>query len=248
MSAPTRWRRQAGGAATLARSIGSGAVVPPVADAGSLITILSGQRRASIAPTATTEIPMPSISGTKTEQNLLKAFAGESQARNRYTYFAGRARKDGFVQIAAIFEETANQEKEHAKRFFSFLEGGDVEITAIYPAGKVGTTAENLAHAAGGEHEEWSELYPAFARTAREEGFPAVAAVFERICIAERHHEERYRALLTNIQEDKVFKKDGETTWACRNCGYLHHGDEAPKACPACAHPQEHFEVQADNW
>jgi len=191
---------------------------------------------------------MASIKGTQTEKNLLKAFAGESQARNRYTYFAGQAKKEGFVQIAAIFEETANQEKEHAKRFFKFLEGGDVEITVTFPAGKIGTTAENLAHAAGGEHEEWSELYPAFAKVAREEGFPGIAAVFEHICIAEQHHEERYRALLKNVQDGTVFKKGEKTTWACRNCGYTHEGDEAPKACPACAHPQEHFEVQQDNW
>ena len=191
---------------------------------------------------------MPSIKGTKTEKNLLKAFAGESQARNRYTYFAGIARKEGLVQIAAIFEETANQEKEHAKRFFSFLEGGDVEITACYPAGKVGTTAENLTAAAGGEHEEWTELYPAFAKIAREEGFPAVAATFEKICIAEKHHEDRYRALLKNVQAGTVFKKDQKTTWVCRNCGYIHEAEEAPKACPACIHPQEHFEVQAANW
>ena len=191
---------------------------------------------------------MPSLKGTQTEKNLLIAFAGESQARNRYTYYAGKARKEGFVQIAAIFEETANQEKEHAKRFYSFLEGGDVEITACFPAGTVGTTAENLAHAAGGEHEEWTDLYPAFAKKAREEGFPAVAAVFEKVSIAEKHHEERYLALLKNVQEGKVFHKDAPTTWACRNCGYVHEGEDAPKACPACAHPQEHFEVQAANW
>ena len=191
---------------------------------------------------------MPSITGTQTEKNLLKAFAGESQARNRYTYFASQAKKEGFVQIAAIFEETANQEKEHAKRFFSFLEGGDIEITAVFPAGRIGTTAENLAHAAGGEHEEWSELYPAFAKTARAEGFAAIAAVFERICIAEQHHEARYLALLKNVQGGNVFTKDEPTTWACRNCGYLHEGEHAPKVCPACAHPQEHFEVQQHNW
>lgn len=191
---------------------------------------------------------MPSIKGTKTEKNLLIAFAGESQARNRYTYFAGKARKEGFVQIAAIFEETANQEKEHAKRFFSFLEGGDLEVTATFPAGKVGTTAENLRAAAHGEHEEWTEMYPAFATIAREEGFPGIAAVFERISIAEKHHEERYRGLLANVEAGSVFKKGEKTTWACRNCGYVHEGEEAPHACPACAHPQEHFEVQASNW
>lgn len=191
---------------------------------------------------------MPSIRGTQTEKNLLAAFAGESQARNRYTFFASKARAEGFVQIAAVFEETANQEKEHAKRFFSFLEGGDLQITATFPAGRIGTTAENLAAAAGGEHEEWTDMYPAFAATARAEGFPAIAAVLDRISIAEKHHEERFRALLKNVQDGTVFKKDGPTTWACRNCGYVHEGDEAPKACPACAHKQEHFEVQAANW
>ncbi len=191
---------------------------------------------------------MPSIIGTQTEKNLLKAFAGESQARNRYTYFAGAARKEGLQQIAAIFEETANQEKEHAKRFFSFLEGGEVEITATFPSGKIGTTAENLAAAAHGEHEEWSELYPAFAKIARTEGFPAVAATFERICIAEQHHEKRYRALLANVAKGTVFAKDKPTTWNCRNCGYLHEGEQAPHVCPACLHPQEHFEVNAENW
>ncbi len=191
---------------------------------------------------------MPAIKGTQTEKNLLKAFAGESQARNRYTYFASQAKKDGFVQIAAIFEETAGQEKEHAERFFSFLDGGEVEITASFPAGKVGTTAENLAHAAGGEHEEWSVLYPAFATTARAEGFHAIAAVFDRICIAERHHEARYRALLKNVLDGTVFAKGEPTTWTCRNCGYTHEGEAAPKVCPACNHPQEHFEVQQHNW
>ncbi len=191
---------------------------------------------------------MPALAGTRTEKHLLMAFAGESQARNRYTFYAGQARKEGLLQIAAIFEETANQEKEHAKRFYSFLEGGEVEITARFPAGKVGTTAENLAHAAGGEHEEWSELYPQFARIAREEGFPAVAAAFEKICVAERHHEERYRALLANLQGGTVFHKEGETSWACRNCGYVHEGESAPAACPACLHKQEHFEVKAANW
>ncbi len=233
------------GAEALAAAIESGVRIPDAADPTALITLLAGPRQPS---PITKESPMASIKGTKTEKNLLKAFAGESQARNRYTYFAGQAKKDGLVQIAAIFEETANQEKEHAKRFFSFLEGGDLEITATYPAGKVGTTAENLAAAAGGEHEEWTELYPAFAKIAREEGFPAVAAVFEKICIAEKHHEERYRALLKNVQDGKVFKKDAKTTWSCRNCGYTHEGDEAPKACPACAHPQEHFEVKSANW
>jgi rubrerythrin len=191
---------------------------------------------------------MPSIKGTETEKNLLKAFAGESQARNRYTYFAGVARKEGLVQMAEIFAETADQEKEHAKRFFSFLEGGPLEITACYPAGKIGTTTENLEAAADGEHEEWTELYPAFAATAREEGFPAVAILFEKISIAEKQHENRYRGLLKNLNEGKVFKKDGKVMWRCRNCGYLHEAEEAPAMCPACAHPQAHFEVLGENW
>ena len=191
---------------------------------------------------------MASIKGTKTEQNLLKAFAGESQARNRYTYFASVAKKDGFVQIADVFEETANQEKEHAKRFFKFLEGGDLEITATYPAGKIGTTAENLKAAAGGEHEEWTELYPEFAKVAREEGFEAVAVVFEMICVAEKQHEKRYLDLLKNVEAGTVFKKGEKVTWRCRNCGYLHEGEEAPAMCPACAHPQAHFELLGENW
>lgn len=191
---------------------------------------------------------MKSIKGTKTEQNLLKAFAGESQARNRYTYFASVAKKEGYVQIADVFEETANQEKEHAKRFFKFLEGGMLEITASYPAGRIGTTAENLKAAAGGEHEEWTELYPTFAKVAREEGFEAVAVVFEKICIAEKQHEKRYLDLLKNVEAGTVFKKDEKVTWRCRNCGYLHEGEEAPAMCPACAHPQAHFELLGENW
>lgn len=191
---------------------------------------------------------MKSVKGTKTEQNLLKAFAGESQARNRYTYFSSVAKKEGYVQIADVFEETANQEKEHAKRFFKFLEGGMVEITASYPAGSIGTTAENLKAAAGGEHEEWTELYPEFARVAREEGFEAVAVVFEKICIAEKQHEKRYLDLLKNVEAGTVFKKDEKVTWRCRNCGYLHDGEEAPAMCPACAHPQGHFELLGENW
>jgi rubrerythrin len=191
---------------------------------------------------------MPSIKGTETEKNLLKAFAGESQARNRYTYFAGVARKEGLVQMADIFEETANQEKEHAKRFFKFLEGGPLEITATFPAGMIGTTAENLEAAAAGEHEEWTELYPAFAAKAREEGFTAVAVVFEKICIAEKQHEKRYLDLLKNLNEGTVFKKNGKVMWRCRNCGYLHEAEEAPAMCLACAHPQAHFEVLAENW
>jgi rubrerythrin len=188
------------------------------------------------------------IKGTKTEKNLMMAFAGESQARNRYTYFAGQAIKDGYVQVAGIFEETANQEKEHAKRFFKFLEGGELEITASFPAGVIGTTAENLKAAAGGEHHEWTQLYPAFARTAAEEGFTQVESAFKNISIAEKHHEARYLGLLSNIEAGKVFKKDKKVVWRCRNCGFLHEGPEAPGICPACLHKQEHFEVLAENW
>ena len=191
---------------------------------------------------------MSSLKGTKTEKNLLSAFAGESQARNRYTYFAGKARKEGFVQIANIFEETANHEKEHAKRFFKFLEGGEVEITAAFPAGVIGTTAENLKEAAGGEHHEWSDLYPEFAKIAREEGFEVIAKVFESVCIAEKYHEDRYLGLLKNVENGTVFKKPEEKVWRCQNCGYNHVGTEAPDACPACAHPQAHFELLATNW
>ena len=189
-----------------------------------------------------------SIKGSRTEQNLLKSFAGESQARNRYTYFAAAARKEGYVQIADIFEETANQEKEHAKRFFKFLEGGDVEVTACFPAGKIGTTAENLLAAANGEHEEYSDLYPAFAAVAKEEGYPSIAAVWAAISVAEKQHEKRYRDLLSNIQKNKVFQRDEEVVWRCRNCGYLHTGTAAPELCAACAHPQAHFELLGENW
>jgi rubrerythrin len=191
---------------------------------------------------------MNSIKGTRTEQNLLKSFAGESQARNRYTYFAGVARKEGMVQIADIFEETANQEKEHAKRFFKFLEGGDLEITASFPGGRIGTTAENLLAAAMGEHEEHTVLYPEFARIAREEGFPAAAAAWNAISVAERQHEKRYRDLLSNVEGGRVFCRDEDTVWRCRNCGYLHTGKEAPDNCPACIHPQAHFELLAENY
>jgi len=186
--------------------------------------------------------------GTQTEQHLLMAFAGESQARNRYTYFAGQARKDGFVQIADIFEETANQEREHAKRFFQFLAGGDLEITATYPAGVIGATAENLRAAAAGENHEWGVLYPNFAQVARDEGLEAVAKVFESIAVAERQHERRYLGLLANVEAGTVFKKAQSVVWRCRNCGYTHEGTEAPAACPACAHPQAHFELRAENW
>lgn len=189
-----------------------------------------------------------SIRGTQTEKNLLKAFAGESQARNRYTFFAAAAKKEGLVQISHIFEETANQEKEHAKRFFKFLDGGDLEITETFPAGKIGTTMENLLHAAAGEEHEWTEMYPACAKVAREEGFDAVADAFEAIAIAEKQHEKRYRDLAGNLKAGKAFKRDGKVVWRCRNCGYLHEGDEAPERCPACIHPQAHFELLAENW
>lgn len=191
---------------------------------------------------------MKTIRGTKTERNLLKSFAGESQARNRYTYFSTVARKEGYVQIAHIFEETADQEKEHAKRFFKFLEGGDVEITARFPASRIGNTAENPLAAAMGEHEEHAELYPAFAAAAREEGFTEIAAVWDAVSVAEKQHEKRYRDLLANLQNGRVFKRDNEVIWRCRNCGYLHKGTEAPHKCPAFAHPQAHFELLGENW
>ena len=190
----------------------------------------------------------PSLKGTQTEKNLLKSFAGESQARNRYSYFSAAARKEGYVQIADIFEETANQEKEHAKRFFKFLEGGDLEITACFPAGKIGTTAENLRDAAMGEHEEHSDLYPAFAAVAREEGFNEIAAVWTAVSVAEKQHEKRYRDLLANLENDRVFKREEKVTWRCRNCGYLHEGNGAPEVCPACVHPKAHFELLGENW
>ncbi len=188
------------------------------------------------------------LRGSKTETNLLTAFAGESQARNRYSYAAGRARKDGFVQIAKAFEETADHEKEHAKRLFKFLEGGEVQIQAAFPAGVIGTTAENLEAAAGGENHEWTEMYPGFAKVAREEGFNAIAAVFEAIAVAEKQHEQRYLGLLANVENGTVFKKDAPVVWRCQNCGYVHEGPEAPGVCPACVHPQAHFELLAENW
>lgn len=191
---------------------------------------------------------MATLKGSQTEKNLLTAFAGESQARNRYTYFASKAKKDGFVQIADIFEETANQEKEHAKRLFKFLEGGEVEVSAAFPAGVVGSTAENLKDAAGGEHYEWESMYPEFAATARAEGFKAIAEVFEAIAVAEKQHEKRYLDLRANVVAGTVFKKKEKVVWRCRNCGYLHEGTEALDSCPACAHPQAHFELLAENW
>lgn len=185
---------------------------------------------------------------SKTEKNILTAFAGESQARNRYTYFASQAKKEGFDQIRAIFEETANQEKEHAKRLFKLLKGGEVEVQAAFPAGVIGSTAENLKASAGGENHEWTQMYPAFASVAREEGFEDITKTFEAIAVAEKQHEERYRGLLANIEAGTVFKKSESVVWRCRNCGYLHEGTEAPEACPACDHPQAYFELLAENW
>jgi rubrerythrin len=188
------------------------------------------------------------LKGSQTERNLMSAFAGESQARNRYTYFASQARKEGLEQISAIFAETADQEKEHAKRFFSFLQGGECEAAGAFPAGVIGTTAENLAAAAAGELMEWGTLYPNFAEVARQEGFPAVAAVFEKIAVAEKQHERRYRGLLANVEAGTVFKRPQPVVWRCRNCGYIEEGTDAPKACPACAHPQAFYEILAENW
>ncbi|MEG0069262.1 rubrerythrin [Cetobacterium sp.] len=189
-----------------------------------------------------------SIKGTKTEQNLLKAFAGESQARQRYTMFAEKARSEGYEQIAALFEETALNEQYHARRFFSYLEGGPVEITATYPAGIVGTTLENLKEAAEGEYEEWAELYPGFAEVAMEEGFPQVAAAFKVITEVEKNHEKRYRSLIENVASNHVFKKDTPVKWKCRICGYMHEGEEAPKVCPSCLEKQREFEVYCKNY
>ncbi|MCP4351873.1 MAG: rubrerythrin family protein [Desulfobacterales bacterium] len=191
---------------------------------------------------------MGNLKGTQTEKNLLTAFAGESQARNRYTYFAGKARKEDFVQIADIFEETANHEKEHAKRFFKFLEGGELEITGAFPAGVIGTTLENLKASAAGEHHEQAEIYPGFAKTAREEGFEAIAMVFEKIAVAEKQHEKRYSDLAANIEAGRVFSRKEKVVWRCRNCGYVHEDNDAPESCPACVHPQAHFELLGENW
>jgi rubrerythrin len=188
------------------------------------------------------------LKGSKTERNILTAFAGESQARNRYTYFASQAKKEGLIHMSLIFEETANQEKEHAKRLFKLLQGGDSEIQAAFPAGAIGTTAENLTASAGGEHYEWTEMYPGFAKAAREEGFDDIAAIFDSIAVAERQHEKRYLGLLANIQASKVFKKDQPVVWRCLNCGYLHKGAEAPQVCPACAHPRDYYELLVENW
>ncbi|MBU3826647.1 MAG: rubrerythrin family protein [Candidatus Anaerobiospirillum merdipullorum] len=191
---------------------------------------------------------MPSLKGTQTEKNILTAFAGESQARNRYTYFASVAKKEGFVLISEIFTETANQEKEHAKRLFKFLEGGAVEITAAYPAGVIGDTAANLEASAAGENEEWTDMYPTFAKVAREEGFPEIAAVMESIAIAEKQHEKQYRDLWKHLTEGTMYKRGNTVIWRCRNCGYIHEGTEAPKVCPACNHAQAYFEVLRDAY
>jgi rubrerythrin len=189
-----------------------------------------------------------SLKGTRTEKNILIAFSGESQAANRYTFYAKEARKEGYVQMADIFEETAEQERVHAKTLFRFLEGGDVEITASFPAGRIGTTLENLRAAAQGEREEWEHMYPEFARIAKEEGFPKVASTMLAIAVAEKEHERRYLALAQNIENDSVFKKDKKITWRCRNCGYVHQGEKAAQNCPACDHPQAYFEELAENW
>ena len=189
-----------------------------------------------------------SVKGTKTEQNLLKSFAGESQARNRYDFFASAARKEGFEQIANIFQETALQEKEHAKRFFKFLEGGALEITAGYPAGKIGTTKENLKAAAEGEHEEWTELYPHFAEVAQQEGFPEIAAAWKMIAKVEAEHERRYLKLLQNVSEDKVFMKNGKVWWKCINCGYVYESEKALETCPACLHPKSFMQMREENY
>jgi rubrerythrin len=194
------------------------------------------------------EITDVSLKGSQTEKNILTAFAGESQARNRYTYFSAKAKKEGYVQMADIFEETANQEKEHAKRLFKLLEGGEVEIVAAFPAGVIGTTADNLREAAAGENHEHTEMYPSFAKTAREEGFTAIADIFMAIAVAEKQHEKRYLDLLANIDNNRVFKRDQPRVWRCRNCGYLHDGTEAPETCPACDHPQAHFELLGENY
>ena len=189
-----------------------------------------------------------SLKGTQTEKNLIAAFAGESQARNRYTYFAGQARKEGLEQISAIFEETANQEKEHAKRFFKFLEGGDVEVVAAFPAGVIGATVDNLKAAAAGEYHETGHLYPEFAVTAEKEGFREIAAVFHKVAVAEKRHGDRYTKLAENIEKGIVFKREKAQRWVCRNCGYVHEGLEAPGTCPACAHPKDYFEIEPINF
>jgi rubrerythrin len=191
---------------------------------------------------------MGDLKGTQTEKNLLTAFAGESQARNRYTYFASQAKKEGYVQISEIFTETANQEKEHAKRLFKLLQGGEVEITGAFPAGTIASTVENLKEAAAGENHEYTEMYPDFAKVAKEEGFDDIADIFTAIAVAEKQHEKRYLELAANVEAGRVFKRESAVVWRCRNCGYLHEGSEAPSVCPACDHPQAHFELLGENW
>ncbi len=191
---------------------------------------------------------MTSLQNSQTEKNILTAFCGESQARNRYTYFASKAKKEGYVQISDIFTETSDQEKEHAKRLFKLLEGGEVEISAAFPAGVIGSTEENLREAAAGENHEHMVMYPEFATTARKEGFNEIAGIFEAIAVAEKQHDKRYSDLLANIKAKRVFERDEETTWRCRNCGYVHKGGKAPEKCAACDHPQAHFELLAENW
>jgi len=191
---------------------------------------------------------MKNLKGTKTEQNLLTAFAGESQARNRYTFFASKAKKEGYEQISAIFSETADNEKEHAERLFNFLEGGEVDISAAFPAGVIGETTDNLKGAAAGENYEYTTMYPEFAETADEEGFPEIADTMRAIAVAEKQHEKRYLALLANINNNRVFKREKVVTWKCRNCGYIHEGEKAPEECPACAHAQAYYELLGENW
>ena len=191
---------------------------------------------------------MKSLKGTKTEKNLMAAFAGESQARNRYSYFAAKAKEEGYMQISMIFDETSNQEKEHAKRMFKFMDGGSVAIDAAYPFGVIGSTRDNLLAAAAGENMEWKDLYPAIAKTAREEGFDAIGTAFDSIVVAEKQHAKRYEKLAANIDSGSVFKSDESIVWRCLNCGYLFEGTEPPKACPACAHPQAYFERIGENW
>ena len=191
---------------------------------------------------------MAALKGTVTEKNIITAFAGESQARNRYTYFASQAKKEGFVQIAQIFEETANQEKEHAKRLFKLLEGGEAEVQASFPAGVIGTTAQNLKESASGENYEWTDMYPSFAETAKKEGFNKIAGIFTAIAVAEKQHEKRYNELRANIEANQVFARDNDATWRCINCGYLYDGREAPEKCPACDHGRDYFELLGENW
>ncbi|NIM91835.1 MAG: rubrerythrin family protein [Candidatus Aminicenantes bacterium] len=191
---------------------------------------------------------MKNLKSTKTEQNLLTAFAGESQARNRYTFFASKARKEGYEQISGIFSETADNEKEHAERLFKFLEGGEVDISAAFPAGVIGVTADNLKGAAAGENYEYTTMYPEFAKIADEEGFPEIADTMRAIAVAEKQHEKRYLALLANINDNRVFKREKVVKWKCRNCGYIHEGEEAPEECPACAHPRAYYELLEENW